>query len=49
MVGGGNTGFQIAEELAGSREVHLSVGSRQPALPQRASAGTCSGGSMAPG
>ena len=35
VVGGGNTGFQIAEELAGSREVHLSVGSRQPAVPQR--------------
>jgi len=35
VVGGGNTGFQIAEELAGSHEVHLSVGSRQTALPQR--------------
>ena len=35
VVGGGNTGFQIAEELAGSREVHLSVGSRQKPLPQR--------------
>ena len=35
VVGGGNTGFQIAEELAGSREVHLSVGSHQPAVPQR--------------
>ena len=35
VVGGGNTGFQIAEELAGSREVHLSVGSRQTPLPQR--------------
>jgi putative flavoprotein involved in K+ transport len=36
VVGGGNTGFQIAAELAGSHEVHLSVGSRQPPLPQRA-------------
>lgn len=36
VVGGGNTGFQIAEELAGSRDVHLSIGSRQTALPQRA-------------
>ena len=36
VVGGGNTGFQIAEELAGSHEVHLSVGSRQTPLPQRA-------------
>jgi putative flavoprotein involved in K+ transport len=35
MVGGGNTGFQIAEELSGSREVHLSIGSRQTPLPQR--------------
>ena len=29
VVGGGNTGFQIAKELAGSREVHLAIGSRQ--------------------
>ena len=35
VVGGGNTGFQIAEELAASRDVHLSIGSRQLALPQR--------------
>ena len=36
VVGGGNTGFQIAEELAASRrEVHLAVGSRQTPLPQR--------------
>jgi putative flavoprotein involved in K+ transport len=35
VVGGGNTGFQIAEELAGSHEVHLAVGSRQTPLPQR--------------
>jgi putative flavoprotein involved in K+ transport len=35
VVGGGNTGFQIAQELAGSREVHLSIGSRQAPLPQR--------------
>jgi putative flavoprotein involved in K+ transport len=35
VVGGGNTGFQIAQELAASREVHLSVGSRQTPLPQR--------------
>ena len=35
MVGGGNTGYQIAEELAASRDVHLSVGSRQTPLPQR--------------
>jgi putative flavoprotein involved in K+ transport len=35
VVGGGNTGFQIADELAGRREVHLSIGSRQTPLPQR--------------
>ncbi len=35
VVGGGNTGFQVAEELSGSREVHLSIGSRQTPLPQR--------------
>jgi putative flavoprotein involved in K+ transport len=35
VVGGGNTGFQIAEELAASRELHLSIGSRQAPLPQR--------------
>src|SRR5262245_38538013 len=29
VVGGGNTGFQIAEELSASREVHLAIGSRQ--------------------
>jgi putative flavoprotein involved in K+ transport len=35
VVGGGNTGYQIAEELSGSHEVHLAVGSRQTPLPQR--------------
>jgi len=35
VVGGGNTGFQIAEELSASHEVHLSIGSRQTPLPQR--------------
>jgi putative flavoprotein involved in K+ transport len=35
VVGGGNTGFQIAEELAHTHEVHLSIGSRQTSLPQR--------------
>jgi putative flavoprotein involved in K+ transport len=35
VVGGGNTGFQIAAELAGSHDVHLSIGSRQLPLPQR--------------
>ncbi len=35
VVGGGNTGYQLAEELAASHEVHLSVGERQRPLPQR--------------
>ena len=35
VVGGGNSGFQIAEELAESRRVELSVGSAYPTLPQR--------------
>ena len=35
VVGGGNTGYQIAEELAAAHEVHLAVGSRQTPLPQR--------------
>jgi putative flavoprotein involved in K+ transport len=35
VVGGGNTGFQIAEELAGTHQVHLAIGSRQTPLPQR--------------
>jgi putative flavoprotein involved in K+ transport len=35
VVGGGNTGFQIAKELSAGRRVVLSVGSRQSPLPQR--------------
>jgi len=36
VVGGGNSGFQIAEELAAAgRRVDLSVGSKMPVLPQR--------------
>jgi putative flavoprotein involved in K+ transport len=35
VVGGGNTGFQIAQELSDAHEVHLSIGSRQMPLPQR--------------
>jgi putative flavoprotein involved in K+ transport len=35
VVGGGNTGFQIAAELARSHAVDLAVGSRQAPLPQR--------------
>jgi putative flavoprotein involved in K+ transport len=35
VVGGGNTGFQIAAELSQSRDVHLAVGARQTPLPQR--------------
>ena len=36
VVGGGNSGFQIAEELAAAgRQVDLSIGSKMPVLPQR--------------
>ena len=35
VVGGGNTGFQIAKELSATHKVILSVGSRQTPLPQR--------------
>jgi putative flavoprotein involved in K+ transport len=35
VVGGGNTGFQIAAELSSSHDVHLAIGSRQTPLPQR--------------
>jgi putative flavoprotein involved in K+ transport len=35
VVGGGNTGFQIAKELSATHDVVLAVGSRQKPLPQR--------------
>jgi len=35
VVGGGNTGFQIAQELSATHRIHLSVGGRQMPLPQR--------------
>jgi putative flavoprotein involved in K+ transport len=35
VVGGGNSGLQIAEELAATHEVHVSVGQNPPMLPQR--------------
>jgi putative flavoprotein involved in K+ transport len=35
VVGGGNTGFQIAKELSATHRVQLAVGSRQKPLPQR--------------
>jgi putative flavoprotein involved in K+ transport len=35
VVGGGNTGFQIAKELSATHKVVLSIGSRQKPLPQR--------------
>ena len=35
VVGGGNSGFQIAEELAATMKVDLAVGQRMPSLPQR--------------
>jgi putative flavoprotein involved in K+ transport len=35
VVGGGNTGFQIAKELSATHKLVLSIGSRQKPLPQR--------------
>jgi putative flavoprotein involved in K+ transport len=35
VVGGGNSGFQIAEELAATRRVDLSIVTKYPMLPQR--------------
>jgi putative flavoprotein involved in K+ transport len=35
VVGGGNTGFQIAKELSATHRVVLSIGSQQKPLPQR--------------
>jgi putative flavoprotein involved in K+ transport len=35
VVGGGNTGFQIAKELTSTHTVHLAIGSRQTPLPQQ--------------
>jgi putative flavoprotein involved in K+ transport len=35
VVGGGNTGYQIAKELSATHEVQLAVGSQQKPLPQR--------------
>jgi putative flavoprotein involved in K+ transport len=35
VVGGGNTGYQIAAELAATHSVQLAVGARQTPLPQR--------------
>jgi putative flavoprotein involved in K+ transport len=35
VVGGGNTGFQIAKELSATHQVQLAVGARQTPLPQK--------------
>ena len=35
VVGGGNTGYQIAQELSATHNVHLAVGTRQKPLPQK--------------
>ncbi|HET7046704.1 MAG TPA: NAD(P)-binding domain-containing protein [Solirubrobacteraceae bacterium] len=35
VVGGGNTGYQIATELSATHQVHLAIGRRQTPLPQR--------------
>jgi putative flavoprotein involved in K+ transport len=44
VVGGGNSGFQIAEELAATRQVDLSIAADYPMLPNGWPAVTCSGG-----
>ncbi len=35
VVGGGNSGFQIAKELSATHTVELSIGTKAPTLPQR--------------
>jgi putative flavoprotein involved in K+ transport len=35
VVGGGNSGLQIAEELVATRQVNVSIGEKAPMLPQR--------------
>jgi len=35
VVGGGNTGYQIAKELGKTHSVHLAIGTRQTPLPQK--------------
>jgi putative flavoprotein involved in K+ transport len=35
VVGGGNTGYQIAHELSASRETHIAIGTPQRPMPQR--------------
>ena len=34
MVGGGNTGYQIASEFAGTHQAHLAAGTPQRPIPQ---------------
>ena len=48
VVGGGNTGYQIAEELARTHKVHLSIGARQTPCRSGSWAATCSGTSKPP-
>ena len=45
VVGGGNSGFQIAKELAVTRRVDLALGQSPPTLPQRLLGRDLSGGS----
>jgi putative flavoprotein involved in K+ transport len=44
VVGGGNSGFQIAEELAATRTVELSIATTYPMPPNGVSVETCSDG-----
>ena len=45
VVGGGNSGFQIAEELAATRQVDLSIATKPPGCRSGWRVRTCSGGS----
>jgi putative flavoprotein involved in K+ transport len=44
VVGGGNSGFQIAEELAAIRQVDLSIATKYRCCRSGGPGGTCSGG-----
>ena len=48
VVGGGNTGFQIAQELAATRETHLASARARRRCRSGCSGATCSGGSPSP-
>jgi putative flavoprotein involved in K+ transport len=49
IVGGGNTGYQIAEELASIHKVHLSIGAARRRCRSGSWGATCSATSKPPG